>query len=203
MPAWTEEEDNLLREYGKPYSTVATKLGRSVNAVQKRAIRLGLSGTNAPWTKKEDLILKGAQSAEEAMDALPDRTPEAVRKRALRLGVHYSAEKAPERRVSSRGYIYVKIRGKWRPEHRVVAERILGHKLLSWEHVHHIDGRKTNNHPDNLFVCTNRQHAHAHRSLLDILPCLMDSGAVDFDRELGEYVATPFAPHLATPIGDG
>ena len=188
---WTEEEDALLREYGKPYRTVANKLGRSVNAVQKRAVKLGIAETNRRWTAAEDLAIKGASSLSEAMDALPHRTGNAVKKRAERLGVPIAAQEGPLRRLTSRGYVEVKVRGKWRPEHRVVAERLLGYKLKSWEHVHHIDGRKANNHPDNLYVCTNRQHAHAHRSLLDILPDLMGSEVVYFDRELGEYVAAP------------
>lgn len=36
--------------------------------------------------------------------------------------------------------------------HRMVAERMLGRKLLPGEVVHHIDGNKQNNRPENLMV---------------------------------------------------
>ena len=187
---WTTEDDAVLRERGKPYAQVAALLGRSTTSVQKRAIRLGLTASNKPWSKQEDLMLRGAATIDEAMDALPHRTPDAVRKRAERVGVLYEAQEASLRRVGSRGYVHIKIRGKWRPEHRVVAERAFGRKLHTYEHVHHIDGCKDNNDPDNLFVCSNVDHALAHRSLLDILRPLMDAGAVTFDRERGQYICT-------------
>jgi hypothetical protein len=48
-------------------------------------------------------------------------------------------------------------------EHRVVAEQMLGRKLLLGEVVHHIDGNKRNNEPENLMVFDNQaQHAAWH-----------------------------------------
>jgi predicted XRE-type DNA-binding protein len=55
---------------------------------------------------------------------------------------------------------YKKLCGKH--EHRVVAERVLGRKLESWEHVHHIDGNKHNNAPENLTVMTRVMHLRSH-----------------------------------------
>lgn len=49
-----------------------------------------------------------------------------------------------------------------RHEHRVVAEKKIGRKLQKGEVVHHIDGDKTNNHPNNLQVMTNSEHARLH-----------------------------------------
>lgn len=50
---WTKEEENLLREYADKYLTeeIATKLGRSYLAVQKKANKLGiiLHSENDPW----------------------------------------------------------------------------------------------------------------------------------------------------------
>jgi hypothetical protein len=55
---------------------------------------------------------------------------------------------------------YVKYRG--RHMHRVVAELKLGRALLPGEIVHHIDGDKWNNDPDNLAVMTQAEHARIH-----------------------------------------
>ena len=50
-------------------------------------------------------------------------------------------------------------------EHRIVAEKKLGRYLRSDEVVHHIDGNKTNNSPDNLIVLSNEDHATLHALL--------------------------------------
>lgn len=49
-----------------------------------------------------------------------------------------------------------------RHEHRVIAEKIIGRKLKSDEHVHHIDGNKHNNLPKNLQVMSRVEHLKLH-----------------------------------------
>lgn len=44
--------------------------------------------------------------------------------------------------------------------HRVIAEQTIGRKLRPGEVVHHLDGDKTNNSPENLVVCSS---ASVHR----------------------------------------
>lgn len=51
-----------------------------------------------------------------------------------------------------------------RHEHRVVAESILGRELAPGEIVHHIDGNKHNNSPENLKIMTQSEHVNEHRS---------------------------------------
>lgn len=46
--------------------------------------------------------------------------------------------------------------------HVVICEYKYGRKMKKGEHVHHIDGNKLNNHPDNLLILTASDHAKLH-----------------------------------------
>lgn len=55
--------------------------------------------------------------------------------------------------------------------HRHVASLKLGRWLTSSEDVHHIDGNKQNNTPDNLVVMTHIEHAREHKPLVTERQC--------------------------------
>jgi|TARA_Y100000296_G_C4954322_1_gene147775 5-methylcytosine-specific restriction endonuclease McrA len=50
------------------------------------------------------------------------------------------------------------------PEHRLVAEAQLGRTITKDDHVHHINGDKTDNRPANLVVLSAQEHSQHHSS---------------------------------------
>jgi len=52
----------------------------------------------------------------------------------------------------------------YRLKSRVVMEKIIDRPLKKNEYVHHIDGNKSNDKPNNLQICTPYEHNHIHRA---------------------------------------
>ena len=72
----------------------------------------------------------------------------------------YKVKQADSLRGRGKKRGYIKRNGKH--EHRLVVEEMLGRELTSEEIVHHIDGNKRNNSPDNLKVMTRSEHITEH-----------------------------------------
>lgn len=78
-------------------------------------------------------------------------------------------------------------------EHRLQAELKLGRTIKEKEIVHHIDGDKVNNVPDNLFVCENdKHHQNTHSQLERVSMELVKCGVIKFNHEAGEYFLDPY-----------
>ena len=88
----------------------------------------------------------------------------------------YKMVRAPQRDVAN----------PYSPEHVLVAEAQIGRQLKKYsEVVHHINGDKGDNRPENLLVCTKAKHRVLHRQLETIGYELVRRGQIEF-RD-GEY----------------
>lgn len=64
--------------------------------------------------------------------------------------------------IAQSGYVRMMHNGREEYQHRVVAERLLGRPLLPSEQVHHLNGVKDDNRPENLEVVDRRTHLVQH-----------------------------------------
>ncbi len=82
---------------------------------------------------------------------------------------HASRINIGHRYVGKNGYWYIKVSsGKYELEHRIIAESILKRPLTDKENVHHINGIKTDNSPENIRVFeSNSAHVKHHAQALN------------------------------------
>ena len=103
--------------------------------------------------------------------------------------------------VNSSGYLEIYLGFHYNPDrkskytllHRLVAELKLQRPLSENEIIHHIDGDRFNNNPNNLFICEDmRDHKRIHTDLHKVALQLVKSGVIQFDPD----TKTHFVPHL-------
>ena len=80
-------------------------------------------------------------------------------------------------------------KGGYVTEHRIVMELHLGRRLKEGEVIHHIDGDKTNNNLNNLFLTDKKNHRDLHHSIEKIAFSLMQLGLIKFENN--EYTIVP------------
>lgn len=105
----------------------------------------------------------------------------------LREGRHYVRKLAPTGRFTDQwGYVMIRTSNKagamaYTPEHVLIAERRLGRKLVVGEVIHHANGIKSDNRPENLFVGSRKEHATIHKDLEALAMELVQQGSIVFD----------------------
>lgn len=74
------------------------------------------------------------------------------------------------RRVIPSGYVHVRVGSRWEAEHRLVMEAILGRPMRRGESVHHLNGVRHDNRPENLELWVTPQR-YGQRAWQLVCPC--------------------------------
>jgi len=93
------------------------------------------------------------------------RTPLSRQKRHISMTGKMPGELNPSYKRGyweTNGYLFTRVKGKPCQVHRIIAEKKIGRPLQDNEVVHHINGNKKDNRPENLEVMTRSEHIQLH-----------------------------------------
>lgn len=122
-------------------------------------------------------------------------------------GKRYQAKRQGNFYVNGGGYVAMWVgkhtetdkAGGYCLEHRLQMEVILGRKLTRKERVHHVDGDKTNNTPNNLYLCADDyEHQKVHGKLERAAMELVQMGILVFNHAEGTYTIAPCIREFAS-----
>ncbi len=66
--------------------------------------------------------------------------------------------------INADGYYNMRINGVVMLEHRYIIEKKINRKLKDTERIHHLNGDKLDNRPENLVILSNRRHTAFHNT---------------------------------------
>lgn len=167
-------DNDVLESYRRNGSVwrAAKELGMCGQSVHERLEKLGAVQRMRIFTQEEEQVLaekyirhRNAGTLQDLADHM-GRTKQFICRKARALGLTDIAKGYRENRLVVDAMGYVAHRGKGphgcKHAHRVIAEELAGRSLGPDEVVHHIDGDKTNNSPDNLRIMTRVEHGILH-----------------------------------------
>lgn len=116
------------------------------------------------WTEDDDRVLIEEYSIRgvKHCSAKLNRSQGAVMNRAMNLGICRRGRVKDLTLSVVDGYYVIKGNGKTIFLHRMIMEHELGRKLTSDDIVHHVDGDRKNNNPENLSLETRSTHMKHH-----------------------------------------
>ena len=109
------------------------------------------------------------------------------------------------RYLNENGYYRVYVGNlRYEYEHKLIMSKMLGRTLTSNEKVHHIDGNKVNNNPENLCVFPSKKdHAKCHHDLEIACLSLLGNGVwFDFENEVYSTTHCPVRSPINVDISD-
>lgn len=147
---WTKTDKDLLSDHfdkGVPDDEIAIMLGRTKASIGCMRNKLGIVGSKSNRRisdRSRDRMRKKKKGQE---------SPSWRGGRRTSGGGYIEIHNPNHHRARANGYVF---------EHIIVAEKKIGRRLLGCECVHHKDGDKKNNSPDNIFVLKRADHSSMH-----------------------------------------
>lgn len=203
---WSEEEISYIKENAIKLTVkeMSIYLDRSEKAIREKLRRIGcglsvIKNTNyTKWNKEEDdfLINNYLNMTTKEIACILNRPEYGVKARKNKLKLNNKYKAINNSRIykfkdkDSYDLFYEKNTNTLRAYHRVVYENYYNVKLNKKEKIHHIDGNKKNNNPENLLRCADtKSHRKIHAQLEKIAYQLIQEGFIIFDKNKQEYIA--------------
>lgn len=196
---WTSEEnDFIIQNHNKlSKAELCDIFDVSMSSMMHKFQRLGLTeksimGMSYDWSETDIQYLKDnwlyKQDKEIWKDLGIDKKgfgQYVVQRKRKQLGL---IGKSKRIRKNKAGYKYHIDYDKIIFTHREKMEEKLGRKLSSTEIVHHIDGDKSNDDINNLYLCKdNSEHKNLHNQIESLGFELYRNGIIHFNQENGQY----------------